>query len=119
LIEISKGISLFNEADFFSAHDFFEDCWVICDREERLFFQGMVQISVGCFHLLSGNYKGSLSQFMKGTKKLRNFKPSYREINIDKLVNEIEVLITTLTENSINEDPKNFWEMIPKIEFDT
>jgi uncharacterized protein len=116
LIEISKGISLFNEADFFSAHDFFEDCWVICDQEERLFFQGMVQISVGCFHLLSGNYKGSLSQFLKGTKKLREFKPSYRAINIDNLVIGIEALIKTLIENSINVDPKKFWKMIPKLE---
>jgi hypothetical protein len=79
----------------------------------------MVQISVGCFHLLSGNYKGSLSQFMKGTKKLRNFKPSYRKININNLVNEIEILIKTLTENSINEDPKKFWKLIPKIEIET
>ncbi|MCX6170423.1 MAG: DUF309 domain-containing protein [Ignavibacteriales bacterium] len=119
MIEISKGISLFNEAEFFSAHDFFEDCWVICDREERLFFQGMVQISVGCFHLLSGNYKGSLSQFLKGTKKLRNFNPSYREIKIDKLLIEIDVLIKSISENSIIEDPKKIWKLIPKIELNS
>lgn len=56
---------------------------------------------------------------MKGTKKLRNFKPSYRKININTLVNEIEILIKTLTENYINEDPKKFWKIIPKIEIET
>ena len=117
MIEISKGISLFNEADFFSAHDFFEDCWINCDREERLFFQGMVQISVGCFHLISGNYNGSLSQFLKGTKKLIRYRPSFRNINVDKLLVEVDVLIIALTENSINDDPKKILEIIPKLEF--
>ena len=117
--DISKGISLFNESDFFSAHDFFEDCWIECDREERLFFQGLVQISVGCYHLLNQNYKGCLSQFKKGTTKLKNFRPTHRNINLEKLVNEIESLIKIVNMNSSQEDPNRFLAIIPKLEINS
>ena len=114
--DISKGISLFNDSDFFSAHDFFEDCWVECDREERLFFQGMVQISVGSYHLLNENYKGCLSQYRKGTAKLKNFKPVYRNIDLQKLVDEIEILINFLSGENSRVVSKTIGGKIPKIE---
>lgn len=76
----------------------------------------MVQISVGCYHLLNQNYVGCLNQFMKGTIKLKGFRPSYKEINVEKLVNEIELLIKGLSEDSSPQDPKRFWNTIPKLE---
>jgi predicted metal-dependent hydrolase len=42
LKDISEGIRLFNEADFFSAHDFFENCWLECAKADKLFFQDLV-----------------------------------------------------------------------------
>jgi len=116
LRDISKGISLFNDSDFFSAHDFFEDCWVKCDRNEKLFFQGMVQISVGSYHLLNENYKGCLSQYRKGTAKLKNFKPVYHNIDLEKLVNEIEILIAFLSEGNSKIVSNILRNKIPKIE---
>lgn len=113
--DIYKGIGLFNESDFFSAHHFFEDCWINCDRQEKLFFQGLVQISVGCYHLLNGNYNGSISQLTKGQLKLNCFIPFYHDINILKLVEEIESLIKLLCGDNLN-DREEIWNAIPKIE---
>ena len=114
--DISEGIRLFNESDFFSAHDFFEDCWINCNHEERLFFQGMVQISVGCFHLLGGNINGSLSQFRKGMQKLVHYGPEYRGINLEKLLDEVKSLLNIFNDYSFVENPKKLWDVIPKIE---
>jgi len=118
LTDISEGIRLFNEADFFSAHDFFESCWMESDRVDRLFFQGMVQISVGCYHLISGNKKGCLSQLKKGTMKLRNYLPVHMNIDLKTLVNELELIINNLDEISSNQNLKQYWNMIPRIEIE-
>ena len=115
MIDISEGIELFNKADFFSAHDFFEECWMESDGEERLFFQGMVQVSVGCYHLISGNFRGSLSQLKKGTKKLRSYLPSHRNIDLENLINIIEPIIQELNDFISEQDPQMFWNKIPKI----
>ncbi|MEW5843216.1 MAG: DUF309 domain-containing protein [Bacteroidota bacterium] len=42
--DIIEGIRLFNESDFFSAHNIFEELWAESDREDRCFFQGLVLI---------------------------------------------------------------------------
>jgi uncharacterized protein len=115
LTDISEGIELFNKADFFSAHDFFEKCWIESDRKEKMFFQGMVQVSVGCYHIINGNFKSSLSQLKKGTKKLNSFRPSHRNIDLENLVNIIESIIQELNDFIFEQDPQMFWNKIPKI----
>ena len=116
LIDISEGIRLFNEADFFSSHDFFESCWMECDRADRLFFQGMVQISVGCYHLISGNKAGCLSQLKKGTTKLKTYLPFYMSINLRELIHGVEKIIFELDEISSNHELIKLWNKIPRIE---
>jgi predicted metal-dependent hydrolase len=85
------------------------------DGEERLFFQGMVQVSVGCYYLISGNFRGSLSQLKKGTKKLRSYLPSHRDIDLENLVSIIEPIIQELNDFISEHDPQMFRNKIPKI----
>ena len=92
---INDGIASFNNADFFAAHDFFENLWMEAKKEDKLFFQGMVQISVGYYHFICGNLKGSKSQLIKGTSKLKLYEPLHYKINISNLVDEIEKFCKT------------------------
>jgi predicted metal-dependent hydrolase len=109
MIDISDGITLFNNFDFFAAHDFFEDIWMDADRKEKEFFQGLVQVSVGCYHLICGNLKGAKSQLSKSRNKLNKFEPDYYGINLLLLNNKIEDLIKDI-------DTKNIKHKIPTIE---
>ncbi len=112
MIDIFKGVLFFNDSDFFSAHDFFEDIWMGAEADEKFFFQGLVQISVGCYHLICGNLKGAKSQLIKGIEKLNNYQPEFYSVNLEKLIKEISFL-----SNNINN--KNILEKIPKIELTT
>ncbi len=117
MIDISEGIELFNSAHFFEAHDYFEALWIESSGEERLFYQGMVQMAVGCFHLISGNYRGSLSQFNKGTAKLINYVPEYSNVNISKLLKDIDILKSDLNLHFENQLEKINLEKIPQLDF--
>jgi predicted metal-dependent hydrolase len=112
MIDISEGVLLFNDNDFFSAHDFFENIWMEVNINEKVFFQGLVQISVGCYHLICGNLKGAESQLSKGIDKLEAFKPVFYQINIQKFTKEILVLLDNL-------ENVNIIYKIPKIELTT
>jgi predicted metal-dependent hydrolase len=114
--QIEEGVKLFNEQDFFAAHDFFENLWMTAESKERLFFQGMVQISVGGYHLLNQNYKGSLSQFKKGTDKLKEYIPHYKGIELEILLQKINYLITNLELYFSEGNIKIEIEKIPQIE---
>lgn len=115
LKDILAAISLFNNGDYFAAHDFFEELWVEADKIDRLFFQGLIQVSVGSYHLINGNRKGSLSQFKKGTRKLKNYLPDYLNVDVQTLLLELKPIIEKLNSSSEINDLKMLSNLIPTI----
>lgn len=114
MYDINYGIVLFNDADFFAAHDFFEDIWFECERSEKLFFQGMVQISVGCYHLICGNISGAKSQLQKGILKLKKYPDGFYHIHLKMLVQKLSELYTDADE--LSGSAEILLKKIPKIE---
>lgn len=53
------GIVLFNEGDFFEAHEVWEDLWSEAHGDERRFYQGLIQAAVGLCHFGNGNIGGA------------------------------------------------------------
>ena len=87
------GIQLFNDGSYFEAHDHFEDMWMEAENNEKDFYQGLVQVSVGSYHLICGNNTGALSQYKKGVEKLENYRDSKRNIDLQKFLLEIKSFI--------------------------
>ncbi len=96
-MNVSEGIKLFNDGNYFEAHDYFEEMWANDRTGKNEFYQGLVQISVGLFHLISKNYNGALSQLSKGVDKLKNFPNSYESINMLQFRHDINFLIKEIT----------------------
>jgi hypothetical protein len=65
-----------------------------------LFFQGLVQISVGCYNLISINKNEPISQFKKEMTKLINYLPANGNMNLEILLGNIEIFIKSLTEDA-------------------
>ncbi|MEN8193989.1 MAG: DUF309 domain-containing protein [Bacteroidota bacterium] len=91
--DFMKGVDLFNDGAYFEAHDIFEDLWMESDQNDKDLYQGLVQISVGSYHLISGNYSGALSQYQKGIKKLENYRTTEKNINLEKFLIEFKPFI--------------------------
>jgi hypothetical protein len=56
------GIVLFNERDFFSAHEVWEDLWNDCG-DDRRFYQSLIQAAVALYHYGQGNLRGAVKLF--------------------------------------------------------
>ncbi len=48
---VRKGLRLFNQKDFYRAHECFEDAWQQTPDDSREFFRALLQISAGYFRL--------------------------------------------------------------------
>lgn len=57
------GIVLFNERDFFSAHEVWEDLWNECGDADRRFYQALIQAAVALYHYGHGNLRGAAKMF--------------------------------------------------------
>ena len=86
---LKKGIQEFNDGDYFECHETLEDVWMIEVGPDRPFYQGLLQLSVGCFHLLNRNYAGAESQWSKAHAKLKDFGDQHLGVELKSLIEQI------------------------------
>ena len=87
--QFQRGIAEFNRGSFFECHDILEDLWHGTRGHDRLFLQGLIQISVGFYHLLNRNYKGATSQFTRGLNKLDRYRPVHRGLELEGFMRSV------------------------------
>lgn len=67
---LEKGVADFNSGRFFECHDTLEEAWRWMKGPARNFFQGLIHIAVGFYHINLRNLSGGKSQLEKGLAKL-------------------------------------------------
>ncbi len=85
-----RGVDEFNRQFFFEAHDTWEELWMETTGQHRLFYQGLIQIAVGFYHLGNQNYKGACSQFGKALAKINQYLPAFHSIDTQQLANSVQ-----------------------------
>ena len=72
-----KGIQEFNEGLFFECHETLEEIWLEEHGEDRLFYQGIIQIAAGYFKLEQGVPVGALKLWRTGLDKIAPYAPVF------------------------------------------
>ena len=62
-----EGKSKYLNAEYFDAHEVWEDLWSGYYLPDRKLVQGLIQLSVSLVHLNNGNLKGAKSLLIKST----------------------------------------------------
>lgn len=91
---LERGVTLFNEASFFEAHEVWEDSWRASEGEARLFLQGLIQIAAGFVKLQRGEPRGMLLLLDAGAAKLRRVAPPSWGVDIDGLLEAVCIWMT-------------------------
>jgi len=112
-----RGIKEFNAGSFFECHDTLEDLWHGTRGKDRLFLQGLIQVSVGFYHLANRNYKGAASQFTRALGKLDSYRPSHGGIELERFTTDV-VRWLAIAESGLRGEVVELDEVeIPKIHF--
>ncbi len=91
-IEYEEGWRLFNEKQFWHAHEAWENVWKRRPEESRIFFQGIVQLAAA-YHLLlvKKRYGGMMKNFEKAEEKLKLFPSVFLRVDVSKLLHSINL----------------------------
>jgi len=87
---LRKGAAEFNCGKFFECHDTLEEIWRGTRGPARDFLQGLIQISVGFYHLRNGNGAGAESQLSKGLRNLESYGHAYAGVDLADLRCQVE-----------------------------
>jgi len=108
-----EGLKHYRAADYFEAHESWEELWSEYYLMDRKFIQGLIQLSVSFVHLENGNIKGAKSLLNKSTEKFVEFKGVQREIDVNNLLTQINQ-VSEAYDNLISSDDFD-WKIIPRI----
>jgi uncharacterized protein len=100
---LRQGVAEFNRACFFEAHDTLEELWRDTSGPLRLFYQGLIQLAVGFYHLSNGNRRGALNLLGKGLAKLEAYQPVCQDIDVDSLCHEARAWLDRVRQASAEE----------------
>ena len=70
--DLRRGIALFNGSEFFEAHEVLEDVWRAAPKDQKRYFQGLVQIAVAYHHFSTGNEVGMRSVMQRAMRNLED-----------------------------------------------
>ncbi len=91
-----KGIQLFNEGEYFEAHEIWEDVWGECVGTEKRFYQLLIQIAVALLKWQSGIPGGAEKMYGAAQKNFSQLPKEYLSINISMLNDKFNVLFEPL-----------------------
>jgi len=77
-----RGLELFNSAEFYEAHEVWEDAWRPEVGPQRLFLQGLIQVAVALHHHSTGNTIGARSLLRRATRNLSSYPENHLNLNL-------------------------------------
>lgn len=83
---LREGVALFNQGEYYACHDVLEAIWMEANTLEKPFYQGILQIAVGLYHLGNHNWQGASILLGEGTNRLRPFEPTHGGVDVERLV---------------------------------
>lgn len=110
--EFWKGIEQFNKQEFYACHDTLEALWMEAGEPDKTFYQGILQIAVGLYHLGNQNWRGAVILLGEGINRLSYYQPEYAEINVEHLLQQSVHLLTTLQQAG----PENVADFLPLLQ---
>ena len=92
-----QGIAEFNRGEYYACHETLEQVWMPETPPFKEFYQGIIQIDVGLYHLEQGNYAGARSLLERGLRRLLPFAPVCHRIDVSAFAAATEACIRELT----------------------
>ena len=111
--EFERGIAEFNQRHFYACHDTLEAIWVDAEEVDKRFYQGILQVAVGCYHLSNDNLRGAIILLGEAVRRLCDYQPDYQGVNVEQLLEESVTLLQALQQLQ-PEQTQDFWQQLQK-----
>jgi predicted metal-dependent hydrolase len=97
-----KGIEEFNQQLFFECHETLEELWLEERGEDRVFYQGLIQVAAGYYKLQQGVPVGAIKLWRTGIDKLTPFGPVFFGVNVESLIGSVRANLVQLESGKPN-----------------
>jgi uncharacterized protein len=96
-----EGLTLFNSAHFFEAHEVLEDVWRPAPQPERKFLQGLIQVAVALHHYSRGNRVGCRSVLERAHRNLSAYPAEHMGVDLHSLRQSVDAWRSALDRGAL------------------
>lgn len=111
-----EAIRLFNDGNYFGAHEAWETCWGFAKGTDEVeFFKGLAQLGAGYTHWKRGNPRGVVALLGRAAARIEDRGPTHRGIDAAIFRQRLDRLIAIArrAESSIDPLPDLVAEPVP------
>lgn len=112
--EFEQGIKEFNQQQFYACHDTLEAIWVDAEETDKRFYQGILQVAVGCYHLSNDNLRGAIILLGEAVRRLCDYQPDYEGVDVELLLEQASELLQALQQLPTEHTTKFFQQLQQK-----
>src|SRR5678815_4746602 len=80
------GITLFNDHEFFEAHEVWEDIWHMAFGLKHEFYQGMIQCAVALEHYRRSNPRGVVSLYQSYSRHMKDVPAQFMGLDVNSFL---------------------------------
>lgn len=110
-----EGIELYNQGDYFEAHELLEDAWNEDESAAKELYRAILQVGVAYLQIERGNYRGALKMFLRSRQWLASLPDRCRGVDVAQLRQDaeaVENLLRTLGPVKLDEFDKTLFKPV-------
>ena len=87
------GITLFNDHEFFEAHEVWEDIWHMAFGLKHEFYQGMIQCAVALEHYRRSSPRGGVSLYHSYTRHMKDVPAKFMGLDVKSFLARMQSVL--------------------------
>jgi uncharacterized protein len=97
---LAEGLRLYYAGQFFAAHEAWESLWLVAQEPEKMFLQGVIQVTAAFHHLQRNNPQGTAQLLRAALGRLERYPASFGSISVTLLCDDIREWLKVLEANA-------------------
>jgi len=93
---LAEGLRLYHAGEFFTAHEAWESVWLGAPEPEKMFLQGIIQVSAAFHHLQRNNRLGTVLLLQGALRRLDRYPASFGGISVTLLCDDVRECLRRL-----------------------
>lgn len=104
-VEYLEFFRLFNERDYFEAHEALEDLWVVEVEPLRTYYKGLIQAAVALCHWERGNHSGARKLYRSARAYLAPYPAEFEAFALEEFRRWLDGAFAPLAEDPAARPP--------------
>lgn len=93
---LAEGLRLYDEGEFFAAHEAWESVWLRAQEPEKRFLQALIQVTAAFHHLQRNNAHGTALLLQAALGRLEHYPACFLDISVTALCDDIRAWLQAL-----------------------